>query len=53
MSTGRPLKRIPDAMAAAVADSINNLTSGASANIERHFAAQKRPLDRAGVDYRA
>ena len=52
MSTGRPLKRIPDAMAAAVSDSINNLTSGASANIERHFAAQKRLLDRDGADYR-
>lgn len=53
MSTGRPLKRIPDATAAVVADSINNLTSGASANIERHFAAQKRLLDRDGADYRA
>lgn len=53
MSTGRPLKRIPDAMAAAVSDQINNLTSGASANIERHFAAQKRLLDRDGADYRA
>ena len=52
MSTGRPLKRIPDAMAAAVSDSINNLTSGASANIERHFAAQKRLLDRDGAAYR-
>ena len=53
MSTGRPLKRIPDAMAAAVSDSINNLTSGASANIERHFAAQRRLLDRDNADYSA
>ena len=53
MSTGRPLKRIPDATAAAVADSINNLTSGASANIERHFAAQRRLLDRDNADYSA
>ena len=53
MSTGRPLKRIPDATAAAVSDSINNLTSGASANIERHFAAQRRLLDRDNADYSA
>jgi hypothetical protein len=45
--------RIPDAMAAAASDSINNPASGAPANIERHFAAQKRLLERAGADYRA
>ncbi len=53
MSTGRALKRIPDAMAAAVSDSVNNLSSGASANIERHFAAQRRLLDRDNADYSA
>ena len=53
MSTGRALKRIPDAMAAAVSDSVNNLSSGASANIERHFAAQRRRLDRDNADYSA
>jgi hypothetical protein len=49
----RALKRIPDAMAAAVSDSVNNLSSGASANIERHFAAQRRLLDRDNADYSA
>jgi len=53
MSTGRPLKRVPDAIAAEVAASVRAEATGRSANIERHFEALKRVLIRDGADFRA
>ncbi len=52
MSTGRPLKRIPDQIAAKMASQIRSTTSGASANVERHFAALKRVLEREAPGFR-
>ena len=53
MSTGRPLRRVSETMAAEVAAAIRAETHGRAANIERHFAALKRLLDRDGDDWRA
>jgi len=46
MSTGRPLKRVPDELARRVAQQIEQ-----EDNSERHFAALKRILDREEPDY--
>jgi predicted transcriptional regulator len=46
MSTGRPLKRVPDDLARKVAQQIAE-----EDNSDRHFAALKRILDREEPDY--
>ena len=48
MSTGRPLKRVPDDLARKVAQQI-----AGEDNSDRHFAALKRILDREEPDYAA
>ena len=53
MATGRPLRRVPDEVAAQVAADIRAEATGRSANIERHFEALKRVLLREGADFRA
>lgn len=52
MSTGRPLRVIPDDKAAETARQIEMETSGALANVDRHFEALKRLLDRDQPDYK-
>jgi ribulose-5-phosphate 4-epimerase/fuculose-1-phosphate aldolase len=52
MSTGRPLKKISDNMAADVAAGIRAESLGRSANFDRHLEALKRVLDREGADFR-
>jgi ribulose-5-phosphate 4-epimerase/fuculose-1-phosphate aldolase len=53
MSTGRPLRRVPEAVAARVAADVRAEATGRSANIDRHFEALKRVLIRDGADFRA
>jgi len=52
MSTGKPLKRVPDAMARQVAEQVESLLDGPTANYRRHFAALRRLLDRDQPEYR-
>tara|TARA_B100000614_G_scaffold260899_1_gene288976 strand:+ start:871 stop:1617 length:747 start_codon:yes stop_codon:yes gene_type:complete len=52
MSTGRPLKRVPDEMAKQVAEQVESEAMGATANYRRHFAAMKRLLERDQPDYK-
>jgi ribulose-5-phosphate 4-epimerase/fuculose-1-phosphate aldolase len=42
MSTGRPLKKIPESMVQSVRQEIDSAGSGAAANYHRHFEALKR-----------
>ncbi len=52
MSTGRPLKLIPEDMIRKVFEQIETEGSGAASNYRRHFAALRRKLDREQPDYR-
>jgi len=53
MSTGRPLKRVGDNVAAEVAAIIRAEGLGRAQNWDRHFEALKRLLDRDGANFRA
>ena len=52
MSTGRPLKKIPQAMVKAVAQQIESEGSGSAANYHRHFGALKRLLESEQPNYK-
>lgn len=52
MSTGRPLKKISDNMAADVVAKIRAESLGRAANYDRHLEALKRVLDREGQNFR-
>lgn len=52
MSTGRPLNRVSENLAADVAAGIRAESLGRAANYDRHLEAMKRLLDRDGSNYR-
>ena len=53
MSTGRPLRKIPENIVKKMADQIEAEESGAAANYNRHFAALKRLLENEPADYKS
>ena len=53
MSTGRPLRKIPEHIVQKVADQIAAEESGAAANYKRHFAALKRLLEDEPAHYKS
>ena len=53
MSTGRPLRKIPEHIVRKMADQIEAEESGAAANYNRHFAALKRLLEDEPADYKS
>ena len=52
MSTGQPLKKIPEPIVKSVAREIETEASGAAANYQRHFTALKRLLESEEPNYR-
>ena len=52
MSTGRPLKKIPEHTVRSVAKEIETAESGVTASYQRHFAALKRLLEPEQPNYR-
>lgn len=52
MSTGQPLKKIPEPIVKSVAREIETEGSGAAANYQRHFTALKRLLESEEPNYR-
>lgn len=53
MSTGRPLRKIPENIVQKVANQIEAGETSAAANYHRHFAALKRLLEREDPDYKS
>ena len=53
MSTGQPLRKLPDDIVQKVADQIEAEERGVAANYHRHFAALKRLLERQTPDYKS
>jgi ribulose-5-phosphate 4-epimerase/fuculose-1-phosphate aldolase len=52
MSTGSPLRNLPEHIVQKVVDQIDAQESGVAANYHRHFAALKRLLERDNSDYK-
>ena len=52
MSTGRPLRKLPEEVVRTTALQIEAEESGAAANFNRHFAALKRLLERDNSNYK-